>query len=340
MTDSSSSEGRRGSPGRKRIAILSTGGTIEMLPGTGGLDIIDGHNPLPVEGEVVPEGTQIEHVKFCSLPSPAITPDLMASLCIRLQEMSAEGRYDGIVVTHGTDTLEESAFLADACLGTDVPVVFTAAMRSPSELGVDGPRNVRGAILAASNHEIHNLGVTVVLNDEIHAAGRVTKTYTSNVSSFASPGYGPLGFVDQDRVLLQRRPLWRVRLPPGRLVMDPGVGLVRIAAGLGAREIGHCVQCGDRAVVVEALGRGNVPPEVSGAIEEAVSRDTMVFVTSRCYVGRVLGVYDYTGGGADLERKGAFLAGDMQGHKLRLLLMAALGMGMEERHIRSMLSRL
>jgi L-asparaginase len=338
MTACSSSD--TGMDPRKKIAILSTGGTIEMLPGSGGLVIVDGHNPLPMEGRVVPEGTLIDHVKFCSLPSPAVTPDLMGKLCIRLEEMTDSGSYDGIVVTHGTDTLEESAFLADAYLKSRVPVVFTAAMRSVSEMGVDGPRNVRGAILAASNHEIHKLGVTVVLNDEIHAAGRVTKTYTSNVSSFASPGYGPLGFVDQDRVLLQRKPLWRVQLPDGSMRMDQRVGLVRIAAGLGSREIRYCVECGDRAVVVEALGRGNVPPEVSGVIEHAVENGVMVFVTSRCYVGRVLGVYDYVGGGADLERRGAILAGDMQGHKLRLLIMAALGMGMDRDGISSMLQRL
>jgi len=93
-------------------------------------------------------------------------------------------------------------------------------------------------------------------------------------------------------------------------------------------------------VVVEALGRGNVPPEVSSVIEEAAAKGVIVCITSRCYVGRVLGVYDYAGGGAELERKGAILAGDMQGHKLRLLLMAALGMGLEESDIRGMLKRL
>jgi len=311
-----------------------------MLPGRGGLDISGDHNPLPIDGEVVPPGLSVEHIRFCSMPSPGISPVMMGELCLKLEEMANSGLYRGIVVTHGTDTLEESAFLADAYLRTEVPVVFTAAMRSPAEMGVDGPRNVRGALLAASNHEIHKLGVTVVLNDEIHAAGRVTKTYTSNVSSFASPGYGPLGFVDQDRVLLHRKPLWRVQLPEGNLRMHPGVGLVRIAAGLGAREIRHCVECGDRAVVVEALGRGNVPPEVSSVIEEAAAKGVIVCITSRCYVGRVLGVYDYAGGGAELERKGAILAGDMQGHKLRLLLMAALGMGLEESDIRGMLKRL
>lgn len=338
MTVSTSSE-QFGAAG-KRVAILSTGGTIEMLPGRGGLDITGDHNPLPIEGEVVPPGLCVEHEKFCSLPSPAITPALMGRLCLRLEEMALSGRYSGIVVTHGTDTLEESAFLADIYLKTGIPVVFTAAMRSVAEMGVDGPRNVRGALLTAANHEIHNLGVTVVLNDEIHAAGRVTKTYTSNVSSFTSPGYGPLGFVDQDRVLIQRKPLWRLQLPKGELNMNRRVGLVRTASGLGAREIAHCVNCGDRAVVVEALGRGNVPPDVSEAVEDAVNRDTIVCITSRCYIGRVLGVYDYTGGGADLERRGAILAGDMQGHKLRLLLMAALGMGMDRSDIRRMLERL
>lgn len=323
-----------------RIALVSTGGTIEMLPGSGGLEIAGRDSPLPIEDSVIPAGVEVEHIKFCSLPSPAITPDIMKDLCLELERLSSSGRFQGIVVTHGTDTLEETAFLADAYLDDDVPVVFTAAMRSPSELGVDGPRNVRGAILAASSHEIHNLGVTVVLNDEIHAAGRVTKTYTSNVSSFASPGYGPLGFVDQDRILLHRKPIWRLHLPPGKLSMHGGVGLVRTAAGLGAREIVHSADSRDRALVVEALGRGNVPPDVSGAIRYALESGVIVCITSRCYVGRVLGVYSYAGGGAELERMGAILAGDMQGHKLRLFLMAALGMGLSENDIRAMLERL
>jgi len=324
----------------RNIAIVSTGGTIEMLPDHGGLDIADDHNPLPISGEVIPPGINVEHIRYCSIPSPGITPGIMAKLCLKLEEMSNSGKYHGIVVTHGTDTLEETAFLSDIYLKGKVPVVFTAAMRSNAEMGVDGPRNVRGAILTASKYEVHELGVTVVLNDEIHAAGRVTKTYTSNVSSFKSPGYGPLGFVDQDRILLQRKPLWRVQLPECQLKLDPRVGLVRTAAGLGAREIRYSVDCGDRALVVEALGRGNVPPDVSDSVQYALDRGVIVCVTSRCYIGRVLGVYTYKGGGADLERKGAILAGDMQGHKLRLLLMAALGTGFNTDDIRKMLEKL
>jgi len=311
-----------------------------MLPGPDGLQIEDSCNSLPIEGDVVPAGVRVEHIRFCSTPSPGITPETMARLCLKIEELIESGRYQGIVVTHGTDTLEETAFLADIYLKGTVPVVFTAAMRSQSEMGVDGPRNVRGALITASNCEVHKLGVTVVLNDEIHSAGRVTKTYTSNVSSFKSPGYGPLGFVDQDRVLLQRMPIWRIQLPETRLKLNPHVGLVRAAAGLGAREIRFCADSGDDALVVEAFGRGNLPPDVSKAVQYAVGVGTIVCITSRCYIGRVLGVYNYPGGGADLERKGAILAGDIQGHKLRLLLMASLGIGMREQDIRELLKNL
>ena len=325
---------------QRNIALVSTGGTIEMISGNGGIDIADQYNPLPVLGKAIPPFIVIEHTRFCSVPSPSISPEMMAQLSLKLEELADSGKYHGIVVTHGTDTLEESAFMADIYLRSAVPVVFTAAMRSQSEMGVDGPRNVRGALLAASKHEIHNLGVTVVLNDEIHSASRVTKTYTSNVSSFKSPGYGPLGFVDHDMVLLQRKPIKRIHLPPGKLILDPRVGLVRTAAGLGAREIRHCVDSGDRALVVEALGRGNVPPGVADEIQFAVEKGVIVCITSRCYIGRVLGVYSYPGGGADLESKGAILAGDMQGHKLRLFLMASLGIGLNMEDIRKLLERL
>jgi L-asparaginase len=323
-----------------RIALVSTGGTIEMKRGREGLDITDEYNPLPMDGDVVPEHIHIDHLKFSGLPSPQITPAKMGELCRLLGELTSGGHYDGVVVTHGTDTLEETAFLADIWLDTEKPVVFTAAMRSLSEMGVDGPRNLRGALLTAATPEVHELGVTVVLNDEIHSAGRVTKNYTSNLSSFSSPGYGPLGFVDQDRVLLHRAPLWRVHLPPGELMMDYEVGLVRVAAGFGHREVLHCLEDGYRGLVIEALGRGNVPPLVAEAAEEVASKGIIVCVTSRCYVGRVLGVYDYIGGGVDLEKRGLILAGDMQGHKLRLFLMASLGMGLSRNHVSELLDNL
>ncbi len=326
--------------GVREIALVSTGGTIEMTTGSRGLIIADNINQHLLDGDIIPANVRVTQTKFSSIPSPHMTPDIMGELCLRLEELASGGKYDGIVVTHGTDTLEESAFLADIYLKKQIPVVFTAAMRSHAELGVDGPRNLRGALLVAANPEVHKLGVTVVLGDEIHAAGRVTKTYTSNVSSFASPGYGPLGFVDQDRILLQRMPLWRLHLPPGKLSMKGSIGLVKIASGFGAREIRFSADSKDKGLVIEAFGRGNVPEDVALAVEYAVDKGTVVCISSRCYVGRVLGVYDYPGGGIDLEQKGAIFAGDMQGHKLRLLLMACIGMKMNRHEISELLKEL
>ena len=322
----------------KKILVLSTGGTIEMLPGDGGITI------GPVSGMDIKILDKIENAditveRFANLPSPHITPEIMADIARLLRSWELSGEYHGIVVTHGTDTLEETAFMADLHLEGTLPVVFTAAMRSSSELGVDGPRNIRNAVRVACT-ETKNLGVTVVLNDEIHAAGRVTKTCTSNVSSFSSPGYGPLGFVDDDKVIYHRLPIWRLNLPEGPLKLDTRVGLVRTAAGFGHDLIDYMVESGYAGIVVEAFGRGNVHPRTAEAMERAVKASVTVAMSSRCYKGRVLGVYAYPGGGLGLLNKGVLSAGDMAGNKMRIMLMACIGSGMNRDQIAKLLEDL
>ena len=322
----------------KKILVLSTGGTIEMLPGEGGITI------GPVSGMDIKILDKIENAditveRFANLPSPHITPEIMADIARLLRSWELSGEYHGIVVTHGTDTLEETAFMADLHLEGTLPVVFTAAMRSSSELGVDGPRNIRNAVRVACT-ETKNLGVTVVLNDEIHAAGRVTKTCTSNVSSFSSPGYGPLGFVDDDKVIYHRLPIWRLNLPEGPLKLDTRVGLVRTAAGFGHDLIDYMVESGYAGIVVEAFGRGNVHPRTAEDMERAVKASVTVAMSSRCYKGRVLGVYAYPGGGLGLLNKGVLSAGDMAGNKMRIMLMACIGSGMNRDQIAKLLEDL
>jgi L-asparaginase len=322
----------------KKVLVISTGGTIEMLPGDEGLTI------GPVSGMEVDcikalPGVDVTVRKSYNLPSPHITPEIMADIAGDLRKLEISREYDGVVVTHGTDTLEETAFMADIHLEGTLPVVFTAAMRSSSEMGVDGPRNLTGAIRVACT-ETQNLGVTVVLNDEIHAAGRVTKTCTSNVSSFASPGYGPLGFVDEDKVIYHRLPIWRLKLPGGPLILEKKVGLVRTAAGFGHQLIDFLANSGYKGIVVEAFGRGNAHPETADAIEKAISSGVIVVLTSRCYQGRVLAVYSYPGGGVDLMNRGVLSAGDMAGNKIRIMLMACLGAGLGREQVRNVLSGL
>lgn len=322
----------------KKILVFSTGGTIEMLPGNGGITI-GSVSGLDVSGiKALPEA-DISIRKYMNLPSPHMTPDIMVDIAKELRALEISREFHGVVVTHGTDTLEETAFMADIYLEGTLPVVFTAAMRSSSELGVDGPRNIRSAVRVACT-ETQNLGVTVVLNDEIHAAGRVTKTCTSNVSSFDSPGYGPLGFVDDDRVIYHRLPIWRMNLPQGPLILEKRVGLVRTAAGFGHDVIDFLTEAGYRGIVVEAFGRGNVHPDTADAIERAIDSGVLVIITSRCYEGRVLGIYAYRGGGVDLINRGVLSAGDMAGNKIRLFLMACLGRGLKKEQIQYMLSSL
>jgi len=133
--------------------------------------------------------------------------------------------YDGAVVTHGTDTLEETAYFLDLVLKTEKPVVLTASMRNISELSTDGPRNVLSSVLVASCDDSYGMGVVVCLNDEIHAAREVTKTYTSNVATFDSPGYGPLGLVDENNVIYFRKSLTREKIPTDRV--EEGVAVVK-----------------------------------------------------------------------------------------------------------------
>ncbi len=309
-----------------------------MLRNNSGLTI-DSASAVDVSSiKALPE-TNISIRKYLSLPSPHITPEIMADIAKELRRLEISGEFDGVVVTHGTDTLEETAFMADIHLEGTLPVVFTAAMRSSSELGVDGPRNIRSAVRVACT-EARNPGVTVVLNDEIHAAGRVTKTCTSNISSFDSPGYGPLGFVDDDRVIYHRLPVWRMNLPRGPLVLETRVGLVRTAAGFGHDVIDFLTESGYRGIVVEAFGRGNVHPDTADAIGRAVTSGVLVIITSRCHEGRVLGIYSYPGGGVDLKKRGILSAGDMAGNKIRLFLMACIGGGLEKEQIRKSLSSL
>ena len=322
----------------KKILLFSTGGTIEMLPENGGITI-GAVSGLDIKGiKALPEAN-ITIRKYCNLPSPHITPAIMADIARELKKIEISHEFDGVVVTHGTDTLEETAFLADVFLEGTLPVVFTAAMRSSSELGVDGPRNIRSAVKVACGEQ-ENIGVTVVLNDEIHAAGRVTKTCTSNVSSFDSPGYGPLGFVDDDKAIFHRKPIWRMNLPCKELKLEERVALVRLAAGFGEDIIDFCTKKGYKAIVVEAFGRGNVPPKVVDSIERAIIAGVLVTVSSRCHEGRVLGVYGYCGGGIDLLDRGVLFAGDMAGNKIRLFLMACLGTGMNKISIKALFDNL
>ncbi|MGH9827217.1 MAG: asparaginase, partial [Blastocatellia bacterium] len=195
----------------KRIAIYFTGGTISMkhdpvigaaVPALSGREIVDS---VPGLRDVA----DIEIVDFGRYPGPHMTPPLMMDLSIQIRQVIARNDIDGVVVTHGTDTLEETAFLLDLTINSQKPIVLTGAMRNSSELGWDGPQNLLSSVRVAASDSARGLGAMVVLNETILAASEATKTNTEAFDAFQSPDFGPLGIVDKGRILIHRAPLGR-----------------------------------------------------------------------------------------------------------------------------------
>ena len=191
---------------KNKIAIVFTGGTISMKVDPRLNAVI----PALTNDEIlamisnIERYSEIEVVNFSRLPSPHITPKIMFSLAETIQEQLDREDITGVVVTHGTDTLEETAYFLDLILPPTKPIVIVGAMRSGSELGYDGPSNLAAAICTAISPASQNKGVLVVMNNEVNAAREVTKTNTLALNTFRSPEFGPLGIVDNDEVIYYR----------------------------------------------------------------------------------------------------------------------------------------
>jgi len=307
---------------KKNILLILTGGTISMKS-VGNLGVI----PTSELADFLRQFPQlsgvanVEVMDYLNIPSPYMTPQMMFDLAKMIDLKIID--YDGVVITHGTDTLEESAFLADLVLTTRKPVVFTAAMRSGGDLGLDGPRNIIGSVRVASHHDSIDKGVLVVMNDEIHTARDVVKSDTGKVDAFMSVGFGPLGIVDPDNIVYHRSTLYRENVWTDAL--DTRVDLIKAVAGMDAKYINCSVESGARAIVIEAFGRGNLPKDLLPDLRRAIDSGVLVVIASRTYTGRVLPEYGYEGGGKNLEDMGAILAGDLKGIKVRLKLMTLFG---------------
>jgi L-asparaginase len=262
-----------------------------------------------------------EIYEFSNLPSPHITPQRMFELAKYID--NAIINFDGAVVTHGTDTLEETAYLLDLVLTTRKPVVFTAAMRSGDEIGLDGPRNIISSVRVAAHSDSLDKGVLVVMNDEIHAARDVVKTDTSMINSFESPGYRALGYVDIGDVIYHRQISHRENVWTDTI--DTNVDLIKATAGMDGRYIQTSIEKQAHGIVIEAFGKGNLPPDSLPALKEAIDKGIIVMIVSRTYTGRVFPEYGYVGGCKSLVEFGVLLGGDLRGPKARIKLMCLLG---------------
>lgn len=310
----------------KKILILHTGGTISMSEDTTGKIKPNAQNPL-AELPLDSQGQiQLVTEEIFNLPSPHITPAHMLRLSQRLRQAAAEG-FDGAVVTHGTDTLEETALFLDLTLTSTMPVVVTGAMRSSNEIGSDGLYNFRTAIMVASANASVGKGVVVVMNDEIHSARYVTKTHTTNVATFRTPTFGPIGIVSEGHVNYMQTINPQPHLPIEKVITE--VYLIKAYAGMTGTLFQALNQPTTRGIVIEALGAGNLPPQTLAALQALVHQNIPLVLVSRCFNGIAEPVYDYQGGGVNLAQMGIIFCRGLNGPKARIKLLVGLSAGLQ-----------
>lgn len=309
----------------KKILIIHTGGTISMKEDKQTGDVApEGEHPLL---EVLPSLSGVAEIKdevLFHIPSPHITPNHMLTLGKRIHEHLANEQIDGIVITHGTDTLEETAFFLDIYLQTRKPVIVTGAMRSINEIGSDGLYNLMTSVRVACSEEAQDKGVLVVMNDEIHTANNVTKTSTSNIATFQSPQYGPIGIITKRNILFHHSLRRKESYPIQQITKH--VALIKTYAGMEGSVFEAMEQANINGLVIEALGQGNVPPTIVQPLQNLINKGIPIVLVSRCYQGIVQDVYSYEGGGRSLKDMGIIFSNGLTGPKARLKLMIALEM--------------
>ena len=308
----------------KKILVLHTGGTISMQADASGAVVTSSDNPMNHVSNPL-EGIQVHSLDFFNLPSPHIKPKHMLALYQKIKEEA--DNYDGVVITHGTDTLEETAYFLDTMEVPHMPIVLTGAMRSSNELGSDGVYNYLSALRVASDDKAADKGVLVVMNDEIHAAKYVTKTHTTNVSTFQTPTHGPLGLIMKQEILY-----FKTAEPRVRFDLDHIQGLVPIIsayAGMTDELIDMLDLEQLDGLIIQAFGAGNIPKETAQKLESLLQKGIPVALVSRCFNGIAEPVYAYQGGGVQLQKSGVFFVKELNAQKARLKLLIALNAGLK-----------
>jgi L-asparaginase len=302
------------------VTVLSTGGTVASTGGEGGAEpTVSGSDLLA--SVALPAGIDLSVEQVAQVPGFGMNTAILARLARRITDIDS-GTVDGIVVTHGTDTMAESAYYLDVALDPDTPVVFTGAQRRPDEGSADGPANIRTAVTAALHPDVRDAGgVYLAFNQELHAARDVVKSHTHKLETFASPGKGPVAVSFRDGLRFHREPGSRSTHIP---VLETAATVPTVQSGVGVDggPIRRTLPDLD-GLVVAGTGLGNVSPALADTIDEALGRDLPVVLTSRCYAGGVNGVYGTSGGGKQLLDAGVLPASDLPSQKARLKLMLA-----------------
>jgi L-asparaginase len=310
---------------KKNILIVFTGGTFSMTidkdKSGGAVPRYSGEELL----KKIPDAKKLAKISFYDFgkyPGPHVTPDIMMELSNQLKRKLAEKKYDGIVITHGTDTLEETAYLIDLTIKTDIPIVFTGSMRNSSEPNWDGPKNLIDSIQVCLNENSKGMGTLVCTHGEVNAASEVTKIFSNEFETFQSLDFGMLGFVQKGRVVYNRLPRFLEIINTNKI--NTNVDLLTVYAGMDEKFFRNSADSGAEGLVIEALGVGNVPPAAFKGVEYVIKKNIRVVLVSRCPAGETDYIYSYPGAGRHLHDLGVIFTDYLNGQKARIKLMLAL----------------
>ena len=324
---------------KKKVAVVFTGGTISMTidPDLGAaIPSLSGEEILSLATNINKVAT-IEGHNFDEIPSPHMTFEKLMELKQYINKLLDRDDVCGVVVTHGTDSLEETAYFLDLVINNEKPVVVTGAMRSSSELGYDGSSNLSAAVCTAISDSARGKGVLVAMNNEVLMASEVTKIDTLALNTFQAPSHGSLGIIDCNQLVLLKDASKKTFIDTDKY--EPKVALIKTGLDMGDDLIKFAADAGYKGIVIEGMGRGNIPPEAFEGIKYARKKGIQVVLVSRCLTGRVYDSYGYLGSGRDLKNIGCIFGGDLPGQKARIKLMLALGKTNDEQELKDIFEK-
>lgn len=304
----------------KNICLISTGGTIasKRNPDTGLLTagLMTGKE---LAGKCdLPKDINLTVTSVFQIPSNRMDFHYLVELKEKIEEVFLDDKIDGIVITHGTDTLEETSYFLDLTINDKRPLVVTGSQRGPEDIGSDAFVNLRQSIILAASNTALDLCTLVLFNEKIFNAKYVEKVHSSNVDGFNSPGIGYLGIVDGEEVNFFQK---SNKVEHYKIKEElPEIEIVKCSLGSSDIFIKYALQTNVQGIIIEGFGRGHIPPKLMDSVKHAIKEDVVIVITTCSHEGKVKEIYDFPGSLYDLKKSGVILGGDYNSKKARIKL--------------------
>ena len=308
---------------KKKVALITTGGTIASTRNeknkleSGKLDGNAILSMCQLENEI-----DIELIDLYQVPSMHMTFDNLNHLNETIRKVFHDNSVSGIVVTHGTDSLEETAYFLELTINDARPIIVTGSQKSPGDIGTDVYSNLRNSLLVASSDEAKNIGTCVVFNEKIIHSKYVKKVHSSSINGFGAIGYGMLGFIDNDEVIIYQKPTHKEVYTIQKNY--PKVEIVLAYLGASSIILDALAEAEVEGLILVGAGRGQITPDMTSVVEKLCQKGTKVVLTTSTEEGRVFPTYDYYSSANNLKDNGVIMGGDFDPKKARLKLLLML----------------